>query len=366
MRALIIGGTGPTGPYLVNGMRERGYRVTMLHTGNHERPEIPDDVEHLHTDPYSEQKLRAALEGRSFDACIATYGRLRRIAELLAGRVGHFVSIGGGPAYRGYMNPALPSPQGLQVPVRENDPLVAEPAEDEKGWRIVRTEEAVFEYHPNATHYRYPYVYGPRQPMPRDWCIVRRIRDRRPFIVLPDGGLTINHQGYVENVAHAVLLAFEHPEAAAGQIYHCADEHALSLRQVVEIASQELDQDIEIISMPWELATPARPLIGQPLTTHRIFALGKLQAELGYRDVVPAREACARTARWLVDNPPEPGGQEERVLQDPFDYAAEDQLVGAWRKTLANMPEVHFATEPGLTLAYSGPGGRPRSSKEFE
>lgn len=366
MRALIIGGTGPTGPHLVNGMRDRGYRVTMLHTGNHERPEIPDDVEHIHTDPYSVDKLRDALEGRTFDACIATYGRLRRIAELLAGRVAHFVSIGGAPAYRGYMNPALPWPPGLQVPVREGDPLVGAPADDEKGWRILRTEEAVFEHHPDATHFRYPYVYGPRQPMPRDWCIVRRILDRRPFIVLPEDGLTINHQGYVENVAHAVLLGFDNPKTAAGQIYHCADENALTLRQVVEISSRELGQDIEIVSMPWRFAKPARPLIGQPLTTHRIFALGKLQSELGYRDLVPAPEACARTARWLADNPPEPGGREEMVLTDPFDYAAEDRLVEAWRKALANMPDVEFADEPGLTMAYSGPGGRPRSNSNFE
>lgn len=366
MRALIIGGTGPTGPHLVNGMRERGYQVAMLHTGNHERPEIPDDVEHIHTDPYSVEKLRDALAGRTFDACIATYGRLRRIAELLSGRVGHFVSIGGGPAYRGYMNPALHSPRGLQVPVREDDELVAEPIEDEKGWRIVRTEQAVFEHHPNATHFRYPYVYGPRQPLPRDWCIVRRVRDRRPFIVLPEDGLTILHQGYVENVAHAVLLAFENSEKAAGQIYHCADEHALTLRQVVEITAHELDHEIEIISMPWHLAKPARPLIGQPLTTHRIFALEKLRRDLGYRDIVPAREACARTARWLVENPPEPGGAEETILEDPFDYEAEDRLVEAWRKALAGIPDIEFSSEPGYTMAYSGPGGRARSTSDFE
>ncbi|MBW2268530.1 MAG: hypothetical protein JRH16_08125 [Deltaproteobacteria bacterium] len=366
MRALIIGGTGPTGHFMVNGMRERGYRVTILHTGRHERAEIPDDVEHIHTDPYSEDKLTTALAGRNFDACIATYGRLRRIAQLLAGRIGHFVSIGGAPAYRGFMNPELLSPPGLQVPVYEEAPLVAETAEDEKGWRIVRTEEAVFEHHPGATHYRYPYVYGPYQLLPREWCIVRRIRDGRPHIVLPEDGLTLHHQGYAENLAHAVLLAFDHPEAAAGQLYHCADEDVPTLRQVVEIAAHALDRHIEIVSMPWHLATPARPLIGQRLTTHRVFDLGKLRRELGYHDVVPAREAYARTARWLFENPPEAGGQEELVLQDPFDYAAEDQLVEAWRKTLAGMPEVHFATEPGYTLAYSGPGGRPRSSGEFE
>jgi len=32
MKALIIGGTGPTGPFIVNGLLERGYAVA-LHEG---------------------------------------------------------------------------------------------------------------------------------------------------------------------------------------------------------------------------------------------------------------------------------------------------------------------------------------------
>ena len=39
-RALVVGGTGPTGPFIVNGLRDRGYAVAMLHTGRHERDEI--------------------------------------------------------------------------------------------------------------------------------------------------------------------------------------------------------------------------------------------------------------------------------------------------------------------------------------
>ena len=36
MKALVIGGTGPSGPYIVNGLLERGYDVTILHGGQHE------------------------------------------------------------------------------------------------------------------------------------------------------------------------------------------------------------------------------------------------------------------------------------------------------------------------------------------
>jgi hypothetical protein len=40
-RALVIGGTGPTGPFIVNGLRARGYATAILHRGTHEIDEIP-------------------------------------------------------------------------------------------------------------------------------------------------------------------------------------------------------------------------------------------------------------------------------------------------------------------------------------
>lgn len=362
----MIGGTGPTGHLIVRGLRARGHEVAILHTGRHEHPDNPEDLEHIHADPYDPEATQAALEGRSFDVCVAMYGRLRRLAELMVGRCGRFLSVGGVPAYRGFMNAELFSPTGLPVPTAEDAPLVRVPEEDQKGYRIVRTEEAVLGHHPTAAHFRYPYVYGPYQLVPREWCIVRRILDGRRHIILAEDGLTLHHHGYTENLAHALLLAVDQPGASAGQIYNCADDEVLSLRQVVEIVAAALDARLEIVSMPWKLAAPARPLVAQPQTTHRVLDLGKIRRQLGYRDVVPAREALARTARWLAAHPPEPGGMEETVLQDPFDYAAEDHLIEGWRKALATVPAVEFAVPPGVGLAYSGPGGRERSQPEFE
>jgi len=363
MQALVIGGTGPTGHFIVNGLRARGYAVAMLHSGRHEVAETPGDVEHIHTDPFREEALVAALGQRCFDVCIATYGRLRVTARVMVGRCGRFISVGGGPAYRGYMNAALWQPAGLPVPTPETARLVATEAEDSKGVRIARTEAIVLAQHPSATHFRYPYVYGAYQLVPREWCVVRRILDRRPFIVLPEDGLTLCHYGYAENLAHAVLLAVDQPRASSGQIYNCGDEEVLTLRQVVELVAGALERPLEIVSMPYALAVCARPLVMQSLATHRVFDLAKLRTELGYRDVVPAREALVRTARWLAAHPLAPDGTEERVLQDPFDYAAEDALVAAWRRALASMPKLELAREPGYTASYSGPGGSQRTGE---
>src|SRR5690242_15591895 len=96
-RALVVGGTGPTGPHVVAGLHERGYAVTMLHTGRHEREEVPTVVTHVHTDPFDRQQVVDALAGQDFDVGVVMYGRLRDLAEVLAGRVGRLVTVGGMP-----------------------------------------------------------------------------------------------------------------------------------------------------------------------------------------------------------------------------------------------------------------------------
>ncbi|MEE3331293.1 MAG: NAD-dependent epimerase/dehydratase family protein [Myxococcota bacterium] len=364
MKALMIGGTGPTGPYVVNGLIERGFQVEMLHSGRNEIPEIPDEVVHIHTDAYDPDKFAAAIEGRTYDVCVASYGRLRKIAEILKGRVGRFVSVGGLPALRGYMNPFAFEPNGMPVPTPADGPLVLDEVIDTKGFRIVLTEQALLEHQPEASHFRYPYVYGPRQPVPREWMIVRRILDKRPHLILPDGGLTLHHFGYAENLAHALLLAIDRPENCKGQIYNAGDAEVLTLRKVVETVAGGLGHDWELINMPWHLAMPARPLITQPLTTHRVMDVSKMQQDFGYVDLVAPEEALVRTAKWLVENPL--SDKQASLLEDPFDYAAEDELIAWWRGATAEPPKIAWTREPGYGSAYSGPGGRARSKAKYE
>ena len=129
--------------------------------------------------------------------------------------------------------------------------------------------------------------------------MVRRILDNRPHIVLPDGGAMLNTFGFTENLAHALLLAVDQPGQAKGEIFNAADDECLTIRQVVEICATELDHEWELISMPADLARPAWPLLAGPTSHHRLFDTSKLRTRLGYRDVVPAREAVAEQPAGL-------------------------------------------------------------------
>ena len=325
----------------------------MMHTGRHELPEV-QHVPHIHCGVHDEDEAREGLGDRSFDVAVVTYGRLRMLAELLVDRVGKLISIGGVPAYRGYFDPDRFDPPGLPVPTREDGPTSTE-EDDGKSYRIRRTEEMLFQLHPTASHFRYPMVYGPRQMAPREWCVVRRVLDERPFIVVPDGGLTMVTHGYTQNLAHAVTLALD-TDGGDGEIFNVGDDECLTIRQIIELVAAALDAELEIVDMPWDLAVPSRPLVMGAKTTHRVMGTDKLRTLLGYRDLVPAREAIGATARWLAEHRPEPGGTEERVLEDPFDYDAEDRLVASWRAATASVSVPAFERMPGYGLAYAGPG----------
>ena len=352
MEALVVGGTGPTGPHIVKGLLARGFRVSILHTGSHESEEIPPEVEHIHTDPSSRDAVEKALGGRRFDLAVVTYGRLRELASLLVGRVGRLLSVGGTPVYQGFANSDAVWPEGLPVPTREDAPLVG-PDEHPYLRKIRETEEILFELHPEATHFRYPLVYGPRQHVPREWLVVRRILDGRPHIILPDGGLSLRSCGFAENIAHAVLLGVDAPGVAAGKTYNVGDEQTATLRQFVEIIRRALDSDLEIIQMPAELAISARPLMMNTVTDHLVTDIGAIRQDLGYRDRVPMSEAIARTARWLAEHPEERGGRVERSMQDPFDYAAEDRIVEAWHNARASALAVVAAVDPGYRAQFA-------------
>jgi nucleoside-diphosphate-sugar epimerase len=357
--ALVIGGSGPTGPHIVEGLRERGYRVCVLSRGVHAYP-FPADVERLTGDPHFAEPLAEALGTRSFDVVIATYGRLKITARLLAGRTGHFIAVGGCAAYRGFTDPGDVWPVGQLAPVPETAPLCG-PGDHPFGFKIVEAERALFAHHPDATLFRYPYVYGPRQIAPREWSIVRRVLDDRRTLVLLDGGMTLLSHLYAQNAAHAVLLALDQRGAAAGKAYNCADDQQVSYRQLVAIAAKALEVELEVVSIPDAASAKGALLQYQP--QHYLADTSLIKADLGYRDVVPAGEAIARTVRWYRDNPLEYGGEYEQRRLDVFDYAAEDKLIALARAYEAAVGAVelrprhqNYAPHPYAHPKQPGPG----------
>lgn len=374
MRILVIGGTGPTGPYIVNGLVDRGHQVTIFHTGRHEVDSLPPEsvVPHIHGDPFDLGSTAACLEGLTFDAVFAMYGRLRMLVEFLVGKTPRLFSIGGVPVYPGFANDADRFPEGMRFPSTEDDAyppigqatLLADPARradhrSDKIRKIIESEARVFDHHPHATHFRYPYIYGAHQVVPKEWPIVKRALDGRRPLILADGGRTVESAAYVENVAHAVLLAVDHIDTSAGRVYNVADDELFSRLQIVQIVEEELGHHFEHINLPFEVAGPAYPTIHHHSSQHRIIDTTRIRNELGYRDVVAPDEALRRTVRWQVAHLPNDHERLMQVLQDPFDYAAEDRLAELFRRFVADCSAVPFELHPGYSSGYYGPEVNP-------
>ena len=344
--ALVVGGTGPTGPPLVDGLLERGFETTIFHTGRHELSNGPA-VAHLHGDPFDAQGIADALGDGTWDVVVATYGRVRLLAEHVVGRCGHFLAVGGTPVYDGYIDPARRFPTGMDQPVGEDHPLV--PVEDREPvtYRtapIRRTEDAVFDLGRRgafaATYLRYPTVYGPRNPHAWEWTVVRRVLDGRPWMILADDGRGIHSRAGARNAAHAILCAVDRPGIAAQQAYNVADDDLVSIRQWTELTARAAGGDLPIRSLPGALPSPGWAVIafGYRATPSCVLDTSRLRDELGYRDVVPLRDGLGETVEWMLAHREEMDAN-PNVL-DPFDYAAEDALVEAYDRALSSLADV--------------------------
>jgi nucleoside-diphosphate-sugar epimerase len=346
--ALVIGGSGPTGPHLINGLIARGYDVTMMHRGTHDSPLIPKTVERLIGDPHFRETLKDTLGSRTFDLVIATYGRIRYIAEEMVGRTGRFIAIGGPPGYRGMFATEANYPPGMLIPTPEDAPRVESEEEFRFGYLIRLTEDAVLGADARgdfaATMFRYPVVYGPGQLGASVWAVMERALDGRSHIVLPDGGMAVITRGYARNVAHSVLLAVDQPEVSGGRIYNCGDEQQFTIAQWVTMICDAMDHRMDIVGVPSDVAYSTRDLLPlQSAPIHQFLDLHAIREDLGYSDLLPATEAIPEVVRWYLENrTPSAASPEERALA--MNYAAEDEQIEIYEEFHSRLAAVEHVT----------------------
>lgn len=333
MQVLVVGGTGPTGPHVVQGLLERGHDITIFHRGAHEPPELAD-VEHVHGDPHFRASIEDALGSRRFDLVVAMYGRLRHLAPALAGRCGRLVGISGVPIYRGY----FPGDgcEHLPIPVTEDHAVVDDATAGPSARfsrRLADAEKALFTHHPQATVLRFPMLYGPNNARPHEWSVVRRVRDGRPHMILPDGGLQIHTRCASRNAAAFVLAAIDRPDSAAGQIYNCGDPANWSLREWAETIVRLLGADLEMVAVPREVAVEATTTLlplGGTTAAHCLLSTEKARRELGYRPAVDPIKALEDVLAWY-EAQPDFDADASPSFTDRFDYETEDSLIAAYR-----------------------------------
>jgi nucleoside-diphosphate-sugar epimerase len=327
VRALVIGGTGPTGPDVIDVLHKRGLDVTILHRGTHEPDDVPvlHEVEHIHADPHFAEPLVDAVRDREFEIVIAMYGRMVLNATVFTGRCERFISVGGNPSHRGHLNHRSSFPSGVQILADETSPTVtsAETSRDRFAAKVLEAERTVLAAHDAgafcATHLRYPMIYGDRAKIAFERWAVRRILDGHRRLLVADGGLSIYTRGAAVNAAHLIGLILDHTDAD-----QCADDRQYSLRQWLELIAAELGVAVEIVAAPLALARPVWHLLptGPLASPHTLLSNAKAKRDLGYVDVVAPRDALASLVQHLA-------AHRERTDAAAGDEAAELAVIEA-------------------------------------
>jgi nucleoside-diphosphate-sugar epimerase len=284
VQVLVIGGTKCIGPYVVKGLASLGHDVTVYHRGEHE-PALPHGVRHVHSpaaalpvELFPAEVLELApdvvihmipMGERDGRALVDTFrGQTGRVVALSSGDVyqayGRFIGLEPGPPVGGLLTESSPL-RTVLYPYRKQ-------AHSADHWiysyeKILMEQIVLSEPLLPAIVLRLPKVYGPGENA--DLSTVYGFRHQ------PKWRWT---HGYVENVAHAIVLAALHP-AAAG-IYNVGEEDTPTVAE--RLANLP----------PSSVPDAAMPL---NFEHHIAYDTSRIRRDLGYKEPVEYAEGLRRT-----------------------------------------------------------------------
>jgi nucleoside-diphosphate-sugar epimerase len=172
----------------------------------------------------------------------------------------------------------------------------------------------------HGTVLRLPAVYGPGDRQHRLFYYLKRMDDKRPFILLEEKKARWRWtRGYVENVADAIALAVT-DERARNRIYNVGEADALSETEWVRSISRAAEWNGKVIAAPEDLL-PEHLRDKTNYDQDLIMDTSRIRKELGYVEKVSRDTASSKTIDWERTNPP------DDVNAAEFDYAAEDAVL---------------------------------------
>lgn len=329
MNILILGGTKFVGPFVVRELVKLGHEVTIFHRGETEQ-DLPPNVRHVHGDFADFNKHVHALRGLSPEVVLDMVPFRAEDAERLKAFEGvarRVVAISSQDVYRAFgrfwrTEPGPPDP----MPLTEDSPLREKLSERGLEYNKTAIERALIE-RPNlhATILRLPAIHGRGDHVHRLFSLIKRMDDRRPFILLSEAAAQWQWaRGYVEDMAHAIVLAVT-DERAADRIFNVAYEKTFTGAEWVEQIGRVVGWKGEVLVLPNDQLPAHLQSDKFDLTQQFEVDSSRIRRELGYAEIVDFDEAMRRTIDWERKNPP--------ATVDPaeFNYDAEDTAVSKLR-----------------------------------
>ncbi|MGH9969629.1 MAG: NAD-dependent epimerase/dehydratase family protein [Pyrinomonadaceae bacterium] len=377
MRILVLGGTKFVGPHVVRQLaaHDQGHEITIFHRGATET-ELPEGVHHVHGDFASFFDHLDELKQLSPEVVLDMVPFREEDADRVkafAGVARRVVVISSQDVYRafGRLWRTEPGPPG-PVPLTEDSPLREKLSNAGLDYNKTAIETAIkgaVTNDPNllATIVRLPATHGPGDDKHRLFPYIKRMDDGRSAILLDEAYAGWRWaRGYVEDVAHAIVLAVT-DERAAGRIYNVAYSETLSEAEWVKaiarvsgvvgaaLRGRPVTADVnahvrtdlsvrpshprvtasprlpvsrshwpgEVVALPSDQLPPSLRRDMFDFTQQYDVDSSRIRRELDYSEIVPFDEALRRTIEWERANPP------EKISPEDFDYAAEDATITA-------------------------------------
>lgn len=325
MRVLVVGGTRFVGPLLAWRLLAAGHRVTLFNRGTLPDP-FGDRVERLRGDRATSDFERL-LASRDFDAAVdfAAYTGEDggRAAEVLGGRVGHYLMVSSGQVYlvrEGCPRPAREADYDGPLMPRPADPAEAVEWDYGKGKRDCEDALAAAFAASRfaATRVRIPMVNGERDHFRRLEAYLWRLLDGGPLL-LPDGGVHATRHVYGDEVARFLASILGRSETF-GQAYNLAQEETPTLADLLGRLRALVGSTAALVPVPADqlLAAGIAPADISPFSTRWMSFLDPARArgEMGFRHQ-PLDEYLGRIVASFMAHPPPspPEGYRHRAVE---------------------------------------------------
>jgi nucleoside-diphosphate-sugar epimerase len=355
MKVLVMGGTQFNGLALVRELARHGHRVTVLNRGK-TPAELPRGVERLVADRTDAAALRGALASRDFDAVhdVNAYRPedVRQMAELLRGRVGHYVFVSSTVIYAA----------SKILPIGEDHPVDRSPRQNEYGRLKLECEDLLVREQRErgfpATIVALSMVMGPHNILPdREQRMFARLLAGRP-IPIPGDGTALGQVGHVEDQARALRMLMGNPRTfgrrynLSGGDYFSAEGYVDTFAAVVGVEPRKLFVPAALMDELWDgrrslargevqaridIRSTESPdeiqrqrfllsFLVQRLAPHlhrwnesTIFSVDRLREDVGFEPELGFEAAVEHTYAWW---------RRERLHETArFDWSWEDQLL---------------------------------------
>lgn len=328
MKILIIGGTRFIGLEVTKQLVSEEHEVTLFHR-NTEHPNLTLNVSHIYGNRNEIENFKDDIRKLSPDVVLdmipITEAHSRMLVNTVRGSTPRIVTISSCDVYKAYgkligIEEGEPEP----LPISEESPVRSKlyPYRDKhpegpmKDYDKILVEKVIMnDPEIKGTVCRLPMVYGPNDYQYRFFSYLKRMDDKRPYIVLDEAtaGWKCN-RGFSEDIAHGIALAVTNSNAS-GRIYNIAEETVLTEADFVRRIGKYTGWDGEV------LITPPETQEGFNTAQSLVTDTSRIRQELGYKEITPEETAYKKTIEWERANPP------SHFPAEMFDYKKEDEMV---------------------------------------